>query len=593
MNNADFRSLRIGSTMALMGALLLPGCAGSGHVVPPGPIVNGSAAPSTSSRATATFKITIPKATASAQSRSVKYVSPATTQVVIDIQQGGASIGAPYPETVALAPTSTGCSSTLAGTQCQLGVTLAPGSYSFFLTAEDASGTALSAAAGVPFTITPGVANQITVSLGGIPTSVAVVPGAQSALAGSAGSGYSLSRCTSSPQSINVIGVDADTNYILGAGAPTASLTSGGLTVAAAGSTAPNAFTVNVPNSPATAESTSLSANVAYNTGSGVQNVSATIPVTISSDICGQVTTLQTSGDQLYGLAFDASGNLIIATGNHYVDKLTPAGVFSHFAGTGVAGHADESSGTPTTATFNNPRGIAVDRNNNIFVTDTFNDTIRKIDTSGNVTTFAGTAGTSGSHDAQGASATFNFPWGIVADTVGNLYVADASSNKIRKIDSSGNVTTIAGTGVPGSANGSGLSATLNFPTGITIDPFGNLFVVDGGTGNVRKIDTSGNVTTIAAAVSGFALSIAIDPNGTLYVTLTQGPNFNPGIIKVLQSGTFSDIAGGPNGCQSGCNIQDGFGLGASFGAPAGLLVGPGFKLYVADDQQGSVRIVQ
>ena len=142
---------------------------------------------------------------------------------------------------------------------------------------------------------------------------------------------------------------------------------------------------------------------------------------------------------------------------------------------------------------YNEPHGIASDANGNIFIADRLNNVIRKISSIGVVSTYAGT-GQAGSFDGPASQATFNEPWSVAVDTLGNVYVADTKSYKIRKIDASGNVTTIAGTGIFGTTNGPGNVAKFGFTTGIAVAKNGSIiYACDYNTHVIRKID-NGNV---------------------------------------------------------------------------------------------------
>jgi len=177
----------------------------------------------------------------------------------------------------------------------------------------------------------------------------------------------------------------------------------------------------------------------------------------------------------------------------------TPSYTVSTLAGQlGVSG-ATNDTGTAASFTFvsggNGAGGVAVDNAGNLYVADTYNHKIRKVTAAGVVTTFAG-SGVSGSTDDTGTAASFNAPVGITIDTQNNLYVADSGNNKIRKITSGGVVTTFAGSGSSGLANGTGIAATFNSPTGISVDSYGNVYVGDKGNHAIRKITSLGVVST-------------------------------------------------------------------------------------------------
>jgi len=194
-------------------------------------------------------------------------------------------------------------------------------------------------------------------------------------------------------------------------------------------------------------------------------------------------------------VAVDASGNVYVADqGNNLIRKVTPTGVVTTLAGTRAAGAAN---GAAATATFYDVIGIAVDASGNVFVSDQGNNLIREITPGGIVSTFAG-SGAAGSADGTGAAASFNTPAGITIDGSGNLYVADEFNQKIRKITPAGAVTTVAGTGVAGSANGPGSTATFNYPAGVAIDANSTIYVADHSNNIIRAISSTRNVTTFA-----------------------------------------------------------------------------------------------
>jgi sugar lactone lactonase YvrE len=217
----------------------------------------------------------------------------------------------------------------------------------------------------------------------------------------------------------------------------------------------------------------------------------------------GQTGSLDGAGsaaqfDQPSGLAIDSQGNLYVAdTGNSTIRKVTPSGVVTTLAGTaGMTGSAD---GQGSAALFSSPTGIALDSSGNVYVTDTGNGTIRKITASGDSSTIAGTPGTMGSSNGTGADALFNAPTGISVDPSGNLYVADSGNDTIRVITPAGSVTTLAGLALQtGEIDAFGIGARFNNPTGVTLDADGNVYVNDTGNFALREITPAGSVSTLA-----------------------------------------------------------------------------------------------
>lgn len=159
----------------------------------------------------------------------------------------------------------------------------------------------------------------------------------------------------------------------------------------------------------------------------------------------------------------------------------------------GTAGSSGSADGTGSTARFNFPYSIAIDTAGNVYVADTYNQTIRKITNAGVVTTLAGSAGNAGSTNGTGSAARFNLPEGIAVDTAGNVFVADTFNHTIRKVTSAGIVTTFAGSaGSFGSTDGTGSAARFRFPYDIAVDTAGNVFVADTDNHTIRKITSAG-----------------------------------------------------------------------------------------------------
>jgi len=271
----------------------------------------------------------------------------------------------------------------------------------------------------------------------------------------------------------------------------------------------------------------------------------------------GVVTTLAGSGShgsvdgtgtaasfsQPIGVAVDSSGNVYVSdTGNNKIRKVTPAGVVTTLAG---ADEGDYADGQGTAARFYNPNGVAVDGSGNVYVADSYNHRIRKITASGSVTTLAW-SGDVGSADGQGTEVSFRIPRGVAVDGSGNVYVADSGNHRICKIDVGGNVTTLAGGGDVGSADGQGTEASFHDPEGVAVDGSGNVYVADSYNHRIRKIDVGGNVTTLAGGGSrGFVdglgtkawfhapNGVAVDGSGNVYVV----EYFNSRIRKITTSG--------------------------------------------------------
>lgn len=207
---------------------------------------------------------------------------------------------------------------------------------------------------------------------------------------------------------------------------------------------------------------------------------------TFAGDVVGSADGIGMSAQfkQPSGIAIDKQGNLYVADQhNHRIRKITPASIVTTLAGSS-SGFAD---GAGTGAQFYRPTGVVVDGQGNVFVADLFNHKIRKITPSGSVTTIAGS--TYGFADGNAASAKFAFPAGLALDKDGNLYVADSENHRIRKITPAGAVTTFAGTGTNGTNDGVADVSQFSGPREVDIDAGGNVYVVDAGSHRIRRIN--------------------------------------------------------------------------------------------------------
>ena len=345
-----------------------------------------------------------------------------------------------------------------------------------------------------------------------------------------------------------------------------------------------------------------------------VATLASPVLVTGSSDGAGQ----QASISAPTGVAVDASGTVyFLDQGGAEVRKVSPGGVVTTVAGTPTYGSSD---GTGSAAGFNKANALAVDASGNLYVADTANDTIRKVAPGGAVTTVAGSAGVTGSADGAGASARFNHPSGVAVDASGDLFVTDTGNNTVRKITPDGTVSTYAGTAsaFPNYLDGTAANAQFANPTGIAVDAQGNVYVGDtfGNTtrtslgdtvfsivGAVRKITPSGTVSTLAgtpytvvepeyftgqpapqfgdgsgaSVFFGDPAALAVDAAGNVYVADAS----NRVVRRVTPQGAVTTL-GGTVGTAS-TTESDGVGAQAAFATPNGLAVDTQGNLYVSD----------
>jgi uncharacterized protein YjdB len=333
--------------------------------------------------------------------------------------------------------------------------------------------------------------------------------------------------------------------------------------------------------------------------GAGVTNVTAS--GTPTSGVFTVNATGLTAGTAYSYAAYatNSAGTTYTSAGTFTTTALTtptltfanPLGAVTTIAGTGSAGAVNAIG---TAASYNNPNAVAVDSLGNIYVADVSNNLIRKI--VGGVTTTLAGSGTAGSQNGTGTAASFYRPYGIALDSAGNVYVADSVNNLIRKISPAGLVSTLAGSGNAGAADGAGAAASFNFPTGVAVDVAGNVYVGDQLNHKIRKITAAGVVTTLAGSgtagatdATGASASfntpggLAVDSAGTVYVA----DQLNNKVRKVTAAGVVTTLAGsGSRG------TIDATGSAASFWLPAALAVDSSGTVYVADQFNQKIRSI-
>ncbi|MEP7362434.1 MAG: IPT/TIG domain-containing protein [Acidobacteriota bacterium] len=302
------------------------------------------------------------------------------------------------------------------------------------------------------------------------------------------------------------------------------------------------------------------------------------------------------------GLAFDSEGNLYFADGGSRIRKIDTSGLISTVAGSptpapklgfsGDGGPATEAALLGTGIY----QGIALDTAGNIYIADILNHRIRKVDTNGIINTVAG------SGQVLGTGSLFN-PHGVAVDSAGNLYIADTSNSRIKKVTPAGVTTTIAGTGTQAFTGDGGpaASAAINQPRGIMVDAAGNVYFSDMGNFRVRKIDTSGMITTVAGSGTlGFAgdggpatsarlntpLGLALDGQGNLYIC----DSGNDRIRKVDPSGTITTAVG--NGAPVEGFADGKLATATRLFAPKDVAIGPDGNLYFSDYGFNRIRKV-
>ncbi|OLE89671.1 MAG: hypothetical protein AUG08_03175 [Acidobacteria bacterium 13_1_20CM_2_55_15] len=299
-----------------------------------------------------------------------------------------------------------------------------------------------------------------------------------------------------------------------------------------------------------------------------------------------------------YRVARDSAGNLYVADGSsRRIRKVSAAGIITTVAGRGT-GQSSGDGGPATLAELIQPLGVAVDPAGNVYIADEGSNRIRKVNTAGIISTIAGNGKQGFDGDGGPAtSASLYEPSGVAVDPAGNVYIADAGNLRIRKVDTAGIITTIAGNGKEGFSGDGGpaTSAELSFPVGVAVDPAGNVYIADEGSNRIRKVNTAGIISTIAGNdTQGFSgdggpatsaslnkpREVAVDLAGNVYIS--DAGNFR--IRKVNPAGVISTVAGRGTSGFTG----DGGPASSAQLVPRGVAVGVQADLYIAD---GSLRI--
>jgi sugar lactone lactonase YvrE len=307
--------------------------------------------------------------------------------------------------------------------------------------------------------------------------------------------------------------------------------------------------------------------------------------------------------NEVVGVALDAGGNLFVCDfNNNRIREVSTNGVITTVAGNGIKGYSGDG-GAATNASLNNPNDVAIDGSGNLFIADWGNQRIRKVNTNGTITLFAGN-GANGytGNGGPATNASLSYPVGVATDASGNLFIADAGNAVIRKVNTNGIITTFAGNGTAGYSGDGGpaTSAELNVGAGVAVDASGNLFIADVYNNRVRKVSTNGIITTVAgngkpgyagdggsatAARLWYPYGVGVDALGDLFIA----EEFNERVRKVGTNGIITTVAGDGKLGYSG---DGGAATSARMWSPARVAADSAGNLFIGDPFNNRVRKV-
>lgn len=304
------------------------------------------------------------------------------------------------------------------------------------------------------------------------------------------------------------------------------------------------------------------------------------------------------------GAYYDAIGNIyVVEYSGHRIRKINTSGIVSTFAGTGTAGFAGDG-GPATAARFHYPIDLVDDAAGNVYIVDNTNHRIRKVDVAGNISTYAGNGTAAYSGDGGPATAaSLRNPNRMTIDAAGNIFIADAGNNVIRKISTTGIITTVVGTGVSGFSGDGGpaTAARMSQPLGVGFDGNGNMYIADGFNRRIRKVNPSGIISTIAgngisgttgdggpatAATMQYPNGIAVDATCNVYFTDWSAHT----VRRINTSGYIATVVGIPG--SAGFTGDGGPSVAARINGPDNLTFDPAMNLYIPDFYNNRIRMV-